>query len=114
MEKGVVGELDHVMEARVRLQRAGGQVPTFREVVEEFCKGSAIFSFSLEWGGSATRDGKQTFLFGKTPVYLDANVVFALKEGSEWRPVFTGGSCRSTVENRHRDAVEIPLASCKS
>ena len=78
--------IDHVMEARVRLQQGvGGHIPTFRQVVEEFAREHDIL-FQPRTGSKATKDGKQTFLFDGTPVYLDANVVFALREG-EWKPV---------------------------
>jgi hypothetical protein len=85
MESGVVGKVSGGVEARVRLQRQG-HVPTFREVVEEFAREKDIM-FQPRTGGRATVDGKQTFLFGKTPIYLDANVVFAMGMSAEWRPV---------------------------
>jgi hypothetical protein len=84
METGVVGGTDdNGREARVRLHRKG-QTPTFREVVEEFARERDIL-FQPRMGTNARLDGKQTFLFGNLPVYLDSNVVFS-QQGSDWRP----------------------------
>lgn len=73
------------VEARVRLHRRSGTTPTFREVVEEFASEREIL-FQPRIGTNATKDGKQVFLFGQFPVYLDANVIFMWHE-TVWRPI---------------------------
>jgi tuftelin-interacting protein 11 len=84
METGVVGGTDdNGREARVRLHR-NGQTPTFREVVEEFARERDIL-FQPRMGSNARIDGKQIFLFGNLPVYLDSNVAFS-QQGNDWRP----------------------------
>ena len=83
---GVVdGRTNGSAEARVRLARQGYYTPTFREVVADFCQQHGIL-FQPKLGGSSSKDGKQVFQFGKVPVYLDSNVVFAFLEG-DWRPM---------------------------
>jgi tuftelin-interacting protein 11 len=72
-------------EARVRLQRRNIQTPTFREVVEEFARDRGI-SFQPRMGSNSLKDGRQTFYFGQTPIYVEGDVVFALKD-KEWLPV---------------------------
>jgi len=77
-----------LVEARVRLSRrstGSGQMPTFRDVVAEFAR-EREFLFQPRLGNNSTKDGKQVFLFGKTPIYFDSNVVFALC-GPTWQPV---------------------------
>ena len=61
-----------------------GENVTFREVVEEFAREKDI-SFRPRLGSNATMNGKQVFLFGDSPIYLESNVVYALKAG-EWLP----------------------------
>ena len=70
--------------ARIRLQRRNIHTPTFRDVVEEFASENEIL-FQPRLGANSTIDGKQVFLLGKTPIYLDSDVVFAFKD-NEWRP----------------------------
>jgi tuftelin-interacting protein 11 len=73
------------LEARVRAaQRRSGHVPTFREVVEEFAHEHNVL-FQPRMGTNATKDGKPVFLFGKIPIYLEADVVYA-QQGSKWNP----------------------------
>jgi hypothetical protein len=72
-------------EARVRLQRRNIQTPSFREVVEEFARDRGI-SFQPRMGSNSLKDGRQTFDFGETPIYVEGDVVFALKD-KEWQPV---------------------------
>jgi len=73
------------VEARVRLNHISGRTPTFREVVEEYARERDIL-FQPRMGSKALKDGKQVFLFGKIPLYLDTNVAYALLDGSgEWK-----------------------------
>jgi ABC-type amino acid transport substrate-binding protein len=37
-------------------------------------------------GINATKDGKQVFLFGSVPIYLDANVAYAFRN-NDWLPM---------------------------
>jgi hypothetical protein len=76
------------IEARVRLNR-NGHVPTFREVVEEYARERDILFQPRMGGGNTTKDGKQVFLFGKVPIYLDANVAYAWQGAAsgEWQPM---------------------------
>ncbi|GKZ00357.1 hypothetical protein MPSEU_000988700 [Mayamaea pseudoterrestris] len=83
MDGGVVGESDLGMDTRLRMNRSG-QTPTFKEVVEEFANERSIL-FQPKQGSNATRDGKPVYVFGKVPIYFDADVVFALNDG-EWVP----------------------------
>lgn len=85
MESGVADSTSDMMEAKVRLRQSGTLAPTFREVVAEFARERDIL-FQPRMGSNATKDGKQVFLFGDLPVYLDSNVVFAYNE-SEWKPM---------------------------
>jgi hypothetical protein len=72
--------------ARIRLSQNGTRsstsIPTFREVVAEFAREKDIL-FQPRLGANSTKDGKQIFLFGSVPVYLDDDVVFALQNG-QW------------------------------
>jgi G-patch domain len=96
-------------EARVRLvQQDRNHLPgtatattsaTFRDVVQEFARNRGhLFQPRLS-GRHTTVDGKQVFLFGTLPVYLDSNVVYVLRrktsspspssessEQQEWKP----------------------------
>lgn len=83
MDAGFVGATGNGMDARVRLNREQGVVPTFREVVEEFAREKDI-AFQPRGGTKGFVDGKQTFLFGRTPIYLDSNVVFAETSRGIW------------------------------
>mmetsp|Transcript_39489 Transcript_39489/g.86650 ORF Transcript_39489/g.86650 Transcript_39489/m.86650 type:complete len:590 (+) Transcript_39489:49-1818(+) len=62
----------------------GGGTASFRDVVEDFARQNDI-EFTPRMGANSTRDGKQVFLFGSIPVYIDNNVVFAMR-GSAWQP----------------------------
>lgn len=73
------------VEARIRLQHRNAHTPTFRDVVEEFAKERDAL-FQPRMGTKATKDGKQVFLFGEVPIYLESDVVFAFKD-SDWLPV---------------------------
>ena len=55
---------------------------SFKEVVESFAHQHDI-SFRPK---NSMKDGKPIFLFGDHPVYLDKNVLFALR-GSTWQPI---------------------------
>jgi hypothetical protein len=72
-------------EARIRLQRRNMYTPTFREVVEEFAKERGIM-FQPRMGAKSLKDGKKVFLFGEVPIYMEGDVVYALKD-SDWRPL---------------------------
>ncbi|CAB9521061.1 Tuftelin-interacting protein 11 [Seminavis robusta] len=74
------------VEARIRAAQRNidGHMPTFREVVEGFASENNIV-FQPRMGPNATKDGKPIFLFGKTPIYLESDVAFAL-QNSEWKP----------------------------
>eukprot|EP00978_Attheya_sp_CCMP212_P017641 scaffold47215_cov51-Attheya_sp.AAC.7 len=94
----------HAMARRVRderikeqekeiLQHGTGPAPrhfhkpqqhTFREVVEDYAREQNV-SFTPRLGANSTKDGKPIFMFGTTPIYIDSNVVFALRE-SKWQP----------------------------
>jgi tuftelin-interacting protein 11 len=77
------GSGSEVVEARIRLQRRSTQTPTFRDVVEEFAKERHI---EFHPRGSKTVNGKQVFVFGGTPVYMESDVVFAFRN-KNWQPV---------------------------
>ena len=63
-----------------------GEMATFQEVVEDLAQEHDV-SFRPRVGGkSTTQDGKPIYLFGDVPIYLDSNVVFALRQ-SQWTPV---------------------------
>jgi hypothetical protein len=72
-------------EARVRLSRSNKLTPTFRDVVAEFAREKDLL-FQPRVGNNATVDGKQIFLFGGVPIFLDSNVVFYYRKG-EWAPI---------------------------
>jgi hypothetical protein len=85
-------QLDHLeakdaVEFRKRvISRQIGGTTTFQEVVEDFAVENDI-SFRPRTGGKGTTDeGKPIFLFGNVPIYLDSNVIFALRD-SRWQPV---------------------------
>ncbi|OEU06881.1 hypothetical protein FRACYDRAFT_252511 [Fragilariopsis cylindrus CCMP1102] len=75
-------------KARILLQRRNvGVEPTFRDVVEEFANDRGVF-FQPKIGVNARKDGKQIFLFGTLPIYLQDDVVFCYnKKDSTWKPV---------------------------
>lgn len=73
-----------VVEAQIRLRRQS-VVPTFREVVEELAREHGIV---FQPKAAAREDGKQVFVFGKTPIYMESNVVYACEHPSlPWKPV---------------------------
>jgi tuftelin-interacting protein 11 len=80
-------ETKDAMEFRKRvLSRQIGGTTTFQEVVEDFA-GEHDISFRPRTGGKDTTDeGKPIFLFGSVPIYLDSNVIFALRD-ARWQPV---------------------------
>lgn len=59
---------------------------TFREVVEEFCLQESIPFVPRTTGAWTHVDGKQVFLFGTIPVYLDSDVVFVHEGKDQWEP----------------------------
>jgi tuftelin-interacting protein 11 len=87
--------LDNGIDARVRLHHrnqndniiklGSHHVPTFRDVVEEYASSRDIL-FQPRMGINATKDGKQVFLFGSVPIYLDANVAYAFRN-NDWLPM---------------------------
>ena len=73
------------------LQQQPHYTPTFREVVAEFAREKGIL-FQPRLGSHKTTDvdGKQVFLFGTIPVYLDSNVVYAQEDKKSmhgWEPL---------------------------
>ncbi|MGK3761135.1 MAG: hypothetical protein ACI8RD_013453, partial [Bacillariaceae sp.] len=81
MESRSAGET----KARILLKRRNIAEPTFRDVVEEFAFDRGVF-FQPKIGTNARKDGKQIFLFGTLPIYLQEDVVFCYKD-STWRPI---------------------------
>ena len=73
------------IEARLRLRRRQVDTPSFREVVEEFARERGIL-FQPRMGAKALKDGKQVFLFGEKPIYIEGDVVYNL-QGGNWRPI---------------------------
>lgn len=59
---------------------------TFRDVVGEYARERDIV-FKPRMGETATVDGKQIFLFGGVPIYLDGNVAFASEGSGVWKPM---------------------------
>jgi tuftelin-interacting protein 11 len=76
------------VEAQIRLRRqTQTAMPTFREVVEELAHEHDIL-FQPKSMNSQSSRGKQIFVFGKTPIYLESNVVYACENPSlPWKPV---------------------------
>ena len=75
-------------EARARLAALNSHAPTFRDVVEEFARErDMLFQPRIGSSKATLVDGKQVFLFGTIPVYLDSNVVFALSPSKKWEPI---------------------------
>mmetsp|Transcript_18866 Transcript_18866/g.34126 ORF Transcript_18866/g.34126 Transcript_18866/m.34126 type:complete len:236 (-) Transcript_18866:74-781(-) len=58
---------------------------SFQEVVEAFANQHDI-PFHPKSGSKSMKDGKPVFMFGEHPIYIDKNVLFALR-GSAWRPI---------------------------
>ncbi|KAG7373746.1 hypothetical protein IV203_012841 [Nitzschia inconspicua] len=71
--------------ARIRLQRRNVAEPTFRDVVEELARERDIV-FQPRMGANATKDGKQVFLFGELPMFMEDDVVFCYIDSS-WKPI---------------------------
>ena len=60
---------------------------SFQEVVEAFANQRGIaFHPKTKTGSNSMIDGKPVFMFGDHPVYLDKNVIFALR-GPNWQPI---------------------------
>jgi hypothetical protein len=78
---------DISIDTRVRLNRKG-LVPTFRDVVEQYATERGIL-FQPRMGHGSKKDGKQVFLFGDAPIYMDANVIYVFASG-DWRPISLG------------------------
>jgi len=57
---------------------------TFRDVVQDVAAHHEI-PFHPKIGQMSSKDGKQIFLFGNEQIYIDRDVVFALRE-SQWIP----------------------------
>ena len=76
----------HVVGRRHRHGGSSSHMATFQEVVEDFARQHDV-AFRPRLGAkTTTQDGKPIYLFGQIPIYLDSNVVFALRE-SKWKPV---------------------------
>jgi tuftelin-interacting protein 11 len=83
-------ELDHLqsrdeVEFRSRVMERDCSV-TFQEVVEDFASRNDIEFRPQILGRSTTDLGKQIFLFGDVPIYLDSNVIFIRRERL-WKPI---------------------------
>jgi GC-rich sequence DNA-binding factor-like protein len=76
------------VEARVRLSHDHPPATlSFRDVVAEYARERNIL-FQPRLGTSlSTVDGKQVFLFGNVPVYLNGNVAFAWQGSGVWQPM---------------------------
>ncbi|GAX15322.1 tuftelin-interacting protein 11 [Fistulifera solaris] len=76
------------VEAQIRLrQQTQTAMPTFRDVVEELAREHDILFQPKSMNGLSS-SGKQIFVFGKTPIYLESNVVYACENPSlPWKPV---------------------------
>lgn len=90
------------IEARVRLNHHNYnnphvRAPTFRDVVEEYARERDIL-FQPRMGNNAWKDGKPVFLFGKLPIYLDANVAFASQGSGEWQPMSLAEIAKKAVD----------------
>jgi len=72
--------------ARIVLKRRNVTEPTFREVVEEFANDRGVLFRPRIGANSLSRDGKQIYLFGGLPIYLEGDVVF-YNNNSTWRPL---------------------------
>ncbi len=72
-------------DARLRLRRRQIDTPSFRDVVEEFASERGIL-FQPRMGAKALKDGKQVFMFGDIPIYIEGDVIFAAQQASVWRP----------------------------
>jgi GC-rich sequence DNA-binding factor-like protein len=73
------------VDARIRLRRRQVDTPTFRDVVEEFARERDIL-FQPRMGAKALKDGKQVFLFGSVPIYIEGDVIYANLQALDWRP----------------------------
>eukprot|EP00751_Fragilariopsis_kerguelensis_P048248 CAMPEP_0171039966 /NCGR_PEP_ID=MMETSP0736-20130129/44340_1 /TAXON_ID=186038 /ORGANISM="Fragilariopsis kerguelensis, Strain L26-C5" /LENGTH=130 /DNA_ID=CAMNT_0011487089 /DNA_START=273 /DNA_END=662 /DNA_ORIENTATION=+ len=85
MESQSAGET----RARILLKRRNNLIePIFRDVVEEFANDSGVL-FQPRVGANARKDGKQIFLFGNVPIYLEEDVVFCCDNNKEsiWKPI---------------------------
>ena len=60
---------------------------TFREVIEELCLQESIPFLPRTTGARTHVDGKQVFLLGNIPIYLDSDVVFEHEGNDHWEPV---------------------------
>jgi GC-rich sequence DNA-binding factor-like protein/Tuftelin interacting protein N terminal len=84
----VASEDTNGVEARVRLSHNHPSATlSFRDVVTEYARERDIL-FQPRLGSSlSTVDGKQVFLFGSVPVYLNGNVAFAWQGSGVWQPM---------------------------
>ena len=81
------GEKDKLAtRTRAHFLRQSENKATFREVVEEFCLQESIPFTPRTTGAKTHVDGKQVFLLGEIPVYLDSDVIFAYEGDHRWEP----------------------------
>jgi len=90
-ESTVQNDQQQPIAINVRTRRkTNGQNRTeasFQEVVEAFASQRGItFHPKTKTGSNSMIDGKSVFMFGDHPVYLDKNVIFALR-GTNWQPI---------------------------
>ena len=79
---GKVDESNNVIKTHVSVHGKGGA--TFKDVVGDFARHHDI-SFYPKCGPNSNKDGKPIFIFGEKQVYLDSNVIFALRD-NQWQP----------------------------
>jgi tuftelin-interacting protein 11 len=80
------GKNDYETQTRARFVRQGYNKPTFREVVEDFATAESI-PFQPRSGARSMVDGKQVFLFGDIPMYLESDVIFVHEGSNQWEPL---------------------------
>eukprot|EP00977_Amphora_coffeiformis_P018231 scaffold6320_cov169-Amphora_coffeaeformis.AAC.5 len=86
MESGTKDKL--ATQTRAKFIRQGNDdKATFREVIEELCLQESIPFVPRTTGARTHVDGKQVFLIGSIPIYLDSDVVFEHKGNNHWEPV---------------------------
>ena len=93
MESGNKDKLATQTRARF-IRQDNNDKATFREVVEDFCLQESIPFVPRTTGARTHVDGKQVFLFGRIPIYLDSDVVFVHEGQDRWEPI----SLESLVE----------------
>ena len=73
---------NQAVKTHVSVPGLGGA--TFKDVVSDFARHHDL-TFYPKLGPKSTKDGKHIYILGDTQIYLDANIVFALR-GTVWQP----------------------------